>query len=599
VTTGRAVPASLILSRRDLEFLLYEWLDVAALTARPRFAEHSRDTFDDVIDLAERIAAQDFQPHYRAGDLCEPHLAGGRVVLVPEVAAALDRLTRSGLMAGAFDEEFGGAQLPAVVAKAANLWLQAANPATSAYPLLTAAAAGLLLARASTGQIDTWARPMIEGRYFATMCLSEPQAGSSLADIVTRAEPQADGTFRLFGTKMWISGGEHELGENIVHLVLAKIPGGPPGVGGISLFIVPKVLASGERNDITLAGLNHKMGFRGTVNAVLAFGDGGHRPGGDVGAVGYLVGEPHDGLTAMFHMMNEARIGVGLCAAALGYTGYLHSLDYARTRVQGRPAGADRDGAPVPIVEHADVRRMLLAQKAYAEGALALGLYCARLLDEQRTGATDADRETAGLLLDVLTPIAKSWPSQWCLQANHLAIQVLGGYGYTRDFPVEQFYRDNRLNMIHEGTHGVQAADLLGRKIPGRGGACLTALAGAIRATVARAAAGPGEARLYAAELAAALDRFADVTATLAAVPDPATRLANASTYLEAVGHLVIAWLWLEQVLAAAAGTEPVHDGKRRAAAYFYRWELPKTRAMFDLLADLDRTILDTPSAVL
>lgn len=591
--------SSVILARRDVQFLLYEWLGVAKLTERPRFAEHSRDTFDAVLELAERIATNDFQPHNRSADQCEPRIVDGRVVLVPEVGVALDRLTQSGLMASTFDAELGGAQLPTVVAKAAMTWLQAANSATAAYPFLTSAAAALLVAHGSQEQIDVWARPMIEGQYFGTMCLSESQAGSSLGDMTTRAEPQADGTFRVFGSKMWISAGEHDLTDNIVHLVLAKLPSGPVGVAGISLFIVPKVLRTGERNDVTLAGLNHKMGFRGTVNTVLSLGEARHLPGGFPGAVGYLVGEPHGGLAAMFHMMNEARIGVGLGATALGYTGYLHSLEYARTRVQGRRPGSDRHGPAIAIVEHADVRRMLLAQKAYVEGALALGLYCALLLDEQQTGATEADREVAGLLLDVLTPIAKSWPSQWCLHANDLAIQVLGGYGYTRDFPVEQFYRDNRLNMIHEGTHGVQAADLLGRKVYLRDGVGLAALVAAMRSTIKRAAAAGAVSKEYASDLGCAVDRMAQVTDELARVADLEARLANASVYLEAVGHVVIAWLWLEQLLAAESGQEPIHEGKRHAAAYFFRWELPKTQTMFDLLRDLDETVLATPASVL
>src|SRR5919112_1571674 len=348
---------------------------------------------------------------------------------------------------------------------------------------------------------------MVEGLFFGTMCLSEPQAGSSLSDVTTRAEPQDDGTYRLFGNKMWISAGEHELSENIVHLVLAKIPGGPPGVKGISLFVVPKKLVdTGERNDVVLAGLNHKMGYRGTTNTLLNFGEGVHTPGGRAGAVGYLVGEQHRGLTYMFHMMNEARIGVGMGATVLGYTGYLHALEYARTRTQGRPAGAkDPSAPPVPIVEHTDVRRMLLAAKSYAEGGLALGLYCARLVDEEQTAESEEERARAHLL-DTLTPIAKAWPSQWGPVADDLAIQVHGGYGYTRDYPVEQFYRDNRLNPIHEGTNGIQALDLLGRKVVMADGAGLALLGKTIGATTARAAG--TEWAGFAADLDAALARL-------------------------------------------------------------------------------------------
>ncbi|MCU1672306.1 MAG: acyl-CoA dehydrogenase [Frankiales bacterium] len=582
--------ASELLSRRDLDFLLYEWLDVEQLTKRARHADHSRETFDAVLDLSEQVATTHFAPHNKKADANEPYVGDdGKVVLIPEVRAALEVFAKTGLIASSMDYEVGGMQLPAVVAGACFAWFQAANVGTSSYPFLTIGGANLLIAHGTPEQVETYVRPMLEGRWFGTMCLSEPQAGSSLSDVTTRAEPQDDGSYRLFGNKMWISAGEHELSENIVHLVLAKIPGGPPGVKGISLFVVPKVLVeSGERNDVVLAGLNHKMGYRGTTNTLLNFGEGVHRPGGQAGAVGFLVGEPHRGLSYMFHMMNEARIGVGSGATALGYAGYLKSLRYARDRPQGRPiAGKDPSVPQVPIVQHADVKRMLLAQKSYVEGALALNLYCGRLVDEQRTAETEQERAKALLLLDVLTPIAKSWPSQWCLEANSLAIQVHGGYGYTREYDVEQLYRDNRLNPIHEGTHGIQGLDLLGRKVVMNGGAGLALLAETIGATIARA----GE-RPEAAQLQAAVDRVVEVTGTLWSGMDPEVALANASVYLEAVGHVVLAWIWLEQLLAAD-GEGDFYAGKRAAATYFFRYELPRTGPQLDLLASLDRTTLD------
>ncbi|MCW2693908.1 MAG: acyl-CoA dehydrogenase [Mycobacterium sp.] len=596
--------SSLIMSRRDLDFLLYEWLDVPSLTTRKRFAEHSRETFDAALDLGRDIATEHFAPHNKKSDANEPYVGPeGKVVLIPEVRQALTVFAEAGLMAGQMDESLGGMQLPNVVAKAVGLWFQAANVGTAAYPFLTTANANLLVAHGSTEQVDTFVRPMLEGRWFGTMCLSEPQAGSSLADITTRAEPQDDGTYRLTGTKMWISGGDHELSENIVHLVLAKIPGGPAGVKGISLFIVPKYLVAadgglGDRNDVALVGLNHKLGYRGTTNTLLNFGEGVHTPGGRAGAVGQLLGEPHRGLAYMFHMMNEARVGVGLGATALGYTGYLHALDYARTRTQGRrPGDKDPSTPPLPIIEHSDVRRMLLAQKAYVEGGLALGLYCSLLVDEQDTAPEEADRERAALLLDVLTPVAKSWPSQWCLEANSLAIQVHGGYGYTRDYNVEQFYRDNRLNPIHEGTHGVHGLDLLGRKAIMRGGAGLRLLLETVGATLVRATEAGGEAAELAARLRPVVDRIGATTAALWGTGDPDVALANATVYLEAVGHAVVAWMWLEQLLAAAGKTGDFYDGKRQAARYFFRWELPRVGPQLDLLDSLDRTLLDTDPA--
>jgi alkylation response protein AidB-like acyl-CoA dehydrogenase len=586
---------SLLLSRPDLEFLLYEWLDVEALTRRPRHADHSRETFDAALELSERIATDHFAPHNKKSDAQEPTFDGQDVHLIPEVKKALDVFARSGLIAGAMDAEIGGMQLPSVVAGACFAWFQAANIGTSSYPFLTIGNANLLRQYGTPDLVETYVRPMTEGRFFGTMCLSEPQAGSSLADVTTRAEPQQDGTYRLFGNKMWISAGEHDLAENIVHLVLAKIPGGPAGVKGISLFLVPKVVvASGERNDVVLAGLNHKMGYRGTTNTMLNFGEGVHRPGGAPGAIGYLVGEPHQGLSYMFHMMNEARIGVGSGATALGYTGYLRSLAYARTRTQGRPVGAkDPAAPPVPIIEHADVKRMLLAQKAYVEGALALNLYCGRLVDEQKTGNTPEDRERAELLLDVLTPIAKSWPSQWCLEANSLAIQVHGGYGYTREYDVEQLYRDNRLNAIHEGTHGIQGLDLLGRKVVMRSGAGLLLLLETLGDTVSRSRLGGDELAALGAQLQAAADRVATVTGQLWGSGDVETALANSSVYLEAVGHVVVAWIWLEQLLAADGRTGDFYEGKRQAGRFFFRYELPRTAPQFDLLASLDRTTVE------
>ncbi len=600
--------ASLILSRRDLDFLLYEWLDAGTLCARERFAEHNRETFDAVLDLCEQLATDQFAPHNRKADLNEPTFDGDQVTLIPEVGAALKAFCDSGLMAAGQDYELGGMQLPCVIEKAGFAWFNAANVATAAYPMLTIGNANTLLKCGTLQQIDTYVKPLLAGRFFGTMCLSAPHAGSSLSDISTRSEPQPDGSYRLRGNKMWISGGEHELSENIVHLVLAKVPGPDgkliPGVKGISLFVVPKFLVKedgslGERNDIALAGLNHKMGFRGTTNCLLNFGEGKFRPGGQAGAVGHLVGTLHQGLAAMFHMMNEARIGVGLGAVTLGYTGYLHALDYARNRPQGRHPQATVPAQPqVKIIEHAYVQRMLLAQKAYVEGGMGLVLYCARLVDEVKTAPDATTREQATLLLDILTPIAKSWPSQWCLEANSLAIQVHGGYGYTRDYAVEQFYRDNRLNPIHEGTHGIQALDLLGRKVVMRKGEAFRLLSEKVMATVAAAGSLP-----QAAALAKRWQRLAEVTQVLHGTGDLNLTLANATVYLEAFGHLVLGWTWLEQYLvaeqnrSARSADDDFYAGKRQAFLWFHANEVPKVDAQLDLLASLDANVLQMQSA--
>lgn len=583
--------------RDTLDFLLNDWLKVQDLTLRERFKEHSGETFAAVLDTCERIAREKFAPFNRLSDTQEPHFDGERVHLPPATHDALAAYVESGMLAAAQDYEHGGMQLPCVIEMAANAFFSKASVGLGGYAMLTSGNANLLMAHGTDRQREVFARNEFAGRWFGTMCLSEPQAGSSLSDVATRAEPDGAGfesdplgpRYRLKGNKMWISAGEHEIAENIVHLVLAKIPGPDgkplPGTKGISLFVVPKHIVdaqgalTGERNDVSLAGLNHKLGYRGTTNCLLNFGEGRFTPGGRGGAVGYLVGKAGEGLRCMFHMMNEARIGVGLGAVTLGYAGYEASLEYARQRPQGRAitaTGKDAGSPQRPIVEHADVRRMLLAQKSYVEGGLALELYCARLVDELHT-AEPATAAEAKLLLEVLIPIAKSWPSEWCLEANSLAIQVLGGYGYTRDFPVEQYWRDNRLNMIHEGTHGIQALDLLGRKVVMDGGAALALLARRVDATIARALP-DAELGELANQLAAALAKVGRATKNAWATGQPEEALANATPYMQAFGHLVLAWIWLELALAAGRDTDFAR-GKQAAARYFFAYELPKTEA--------------------
>ena len=595
---------SRIVNRRDLHFQLFEVLDAASLARHARFAEHSRETFVAALDAALAIADEKFAPHNRKADEHEPRFEDGRVVMIPEVKEALDAYVEAGFMAASADQELGGMQLPVTISHACQAIFEAANVGTTAYASLTVGNARLIATFGSPAQRRRYLPHLLSGRFFGTMALTEPQAGSSLADITTTATPRPDGTYSIAGTKCFISGGDHELSENIVHLVLAKIPGGPPGVKGISLFIVPKRRVNddgtlGPRNDVELAGLFHKMGYRGTTSTQLAFGERGQ-------CVGELVGEPHRGLSYMFQMMNGARIGVGLGAVMIGYSSYLHALDYARERPQGRPLGAKDPAAPqVPIVEHPDVRRMLLASKAYVEGGLALALYAARLHDEEHAGGDPEARRSARVLLDLLTPVVKAWPAVWCCEASSLAIQVHGGYGYTREYPVEQLYRDNRLNPIHEGTNGIQALDLLGRKAVGEGGAALAALGRALAGDV-EAARGVEALREHAGALADAWERLVATTRKLglALSKDVELGLANASVYLEAFGHVVVAWMWLRQGLAAARGLgrgeaadADFYRGKLAACRYFFRWELPRTRPQLELLESLDPTCLQTSPA--
>ncbi|MDG3444103.1 acyl-CoA dehydrogenase [Nitrospirillum amazonense] len=596
---------------RDLGFLLHDWLDLKGLLAYPHFQDHSVETVDAMLDIAGRVAADTFLTHYKAADSQEPHLVEGQVRILPAIHQALAAFAEVGMFAAPFDAEVGGLQLPQLAYSAAMAHFMAANVATSAYPMLTTGNAKLLVRYANEALVKACALPEIEGRYFGTMCLSEPQAGSSLADIATRAVPDGDdglgARYRLFGNKMWISGGDQDASENIIHLVLAKVPGPDgkliPGTQGISLFVVPKVLVSGsdyagQRNDVVVAGLNHKMGYRGTANCLLNFGEGAHhRPGGIAGAVGYRVGGVGQGLPIMFQMMNSARISVGLGAAMLGYRGYRLAVDYARDRRQGRPIGG-RGGAPIAIIDHPDVRRLLLAQKAYAEGALALVLYCARLVDEELHGPAEGRDEAAGLL-SLLTPIAKTWPSEWGLAANDLAIQVHGGYGYTRDFDVEQLYRDNRLNPIHEGTTGVQGLDLMGRKTLKDDGASLATLRHRVTATVERARHLPALAD-FAHVLDVTWARIGALVGHLKAAGDDVASLAQATSFLSAFGHAVVAWQWLDQAVVAgslAATDDPdetaFRAGKLAACRFFFETEVPRVDVWLGIVgrrSDLTQT---------
>ena len=595
--------------RKTLDFLLYQWLDVESLNKRERFTDHSRETFDAVLDTCERIAREKYAPFNRLVDAQEPQFDGEKVILPQATHDAHAAYVASGMLSAAQDYALDGMQLPYAVEAAANAFFACASVSIGSN-MLTAGNAGLLLVHGTDKQKEVFANNEFSGRWAGTMCLSEPQAGSSLSDITTRATPDIGGTlgddwqsdalgprYRLKGNKMWISSGDHELTENIIHLVLAKIPDTSgklvAGTRGISLFIVPKKMVNeqsqltGERNDVALAGLNHKLGWRGTTNTLLNFGEGKFTPGGQAGAIGYLVGKPGEGLRCMFHMMNKARIGVGTAATMLGLAGYYASLDYAKNRPQGRVLGASGKDASQPqvrIIEHADVKRMLLAQKSYCEGALALELYCARMVDEEMTGDV-ASAEEARLILEVLMPIAKSWPSEWCLEANSLAIQIHGGYGYTRDFPVEQYWRDNRLNMIHEGTHGIQAADLLGRKVLMEGGKAWQLLMQRIGATSKRAAQFP-QLVGYAGDLDNAVIAVNDATRAAWSTANPNEALANAVPYMQAFGHMVIAWMWLDVAINKIA----VKAINTPAMVYFYHYELPRIAAWLKVVASRDLT---------
>lgn len=586
-----------LLNDRDIAFQLYEALDTAALLSRPPYADHSREIFDATLATAKAVAEKYFADHNAKGDANEPTLDGDAVQLIPETRAAWNAFAEAGFLAAHESVEEGGAQLPEVIFRVVMAYINAANVSTSAYPFITIGVINLLRAFGSADQKARYLPLLMSGRANGTMALTEPGQGSALGDIKVTAEPAEDGSYRLFGQKMFISCADHNITDNVIHMVLAKIRGAPAGVKGISLFIVPKYLVNedgtpGARNDVVVAGLNHKMGYRNATNTALNFGE-------REGAIGYLVGEPHQGLGYMFQMMNEARIGIGLGAAAIAYQGYNLSLDYARNRPQGRlPSSSDPTSAQVLLVEHADVRRMLLAQKAYAEGGLFMGLFASSLFEDQHTAPDPEQREQAALLLDLITPIVKSWPSKYGCIGNDHAIQILGGAGYMREYGAEQLYRDQRLNPIHEGAEAIHGLDLLGRKVQMRGGAGHRALLEAARQDAA--AAGPRCAP-FAQRLSEALLLLDATTTALRArlAEDIDLGLANATLYLDFYGRVLAAWLWLKQAMAAEAGLardphpddEAFYLGKLQTARYYVEWELPQIHWQAELL----RTANPTP----
>ena len=589
---------SMIVNRRDLDFVLYETLGLNKILESDRYADYDRESLDAIMDLCQTIAEDQFLPCAAKLDANEPKFVDGKVETISELKEAIAAYQEAGLCASAYDSDVGGMQLPWMMDQALNGMFVCANNPAHIYLFLTQGVANMLNACGSDELKRKYLPDLVDGNWFGTMCLSEPQAGSSLADIRTKADLNADGSYLISGTKMWISGGEQDITENIIHMVLAKIPGSPPGVKGISLFLVPKNRVNddgsiGDFNNIALAGLNHKMGCRGATNCLLNFGESGD-------SIGYLVGEPNQGLANMFHMMNEARISVGMSAVMTGLGGYLYSLDYARNRPQGRPlVNRNPEDPQIMISEHADIKRMLMTQKAFIEGAQTLIYYCAELIDTKKLSDDKDQHQRIDLLLDLLTPICKSWPSEYCLEANKLAIQVLGGYGYTREYPVERLYRDNRLNHIHEGTWGIQGLDILGRKVRMHGGAAVSILRQEIQGTI-DSAGSHSELVSFCEQLGSSLLLVEETIDAVGKADDPSLALANATIFLDAMGHFVIAWMWLKQAVAALEGKQKgntaddaFYEGKVSAMKFFFNYELPKIKPNLELVAQLDSTCYD------
>ncbi len=594
-----------LVNLRDIRFVLYEMLDVEELTKHEYYADHSRETFDTVIDAAYELAREVCWPAYmemdRIGATYDPK---SKTTSVPEPMHRIWQAYKQGGWHGETAPfELGGQQVPGAVAAATALIFNAANTAANMYMGGAVGAAGLIRSFGSDELKKTCLEKLYSGGWGGSMCLTEPQAGSSLSDVKTTAVKASGGDYYLItGTKCFISNGDQDITDNIVHPVLARLPGAPPGVKGISLFIVPKYRftadgSPGELNDVVTAGIEHKLGLRGNATATLTFGDSGD-------CRGWLLGEPNRGLAYMFLLMNHARIATGLQATSLASNAYQHALQYARERLQGRKATEKDPTTPqLPIIEHADVRRMLLVQKATTEGMFALLAYAALLGDRELCGADEAERAAARDVLDLLTPVCKAYGSEASYDSIVLAIQCYGGYGFSEEFPLAQMLRDGKVFPIYEGTNGIQAMDLLGRKVVMKGGEAFRALLAQMSRTVEEASSVAVLADM-ARQVDKALNDVGETTAHLAGIAmsgDVELYISSATAYLQMFSRLVISWLFLWQATVAqkaldagASGAEQsYYAGKLATARFYLNNELPHLHATAEILRSGERTALD------
>jgi len=570
-----------LVSDRDVDFLLYEMLDTPGLCVFPDFAEHSRETFDLYVRSTRRLAREVLFPAYKPMDEQPAHLVAGAVKTHPLMREIWPHLVELGVLRATRPTAVGGHALPFSVGVAAHAYLMAANLSACAFAGLTSGAAHLIEAFGDEYLRQEMMARMYAGEWTGTMALTEPQAGSSLADVTTRAVKGEGDTYLVRGSKIFISGADHDLAENVVNMTLARIEGAPAGIKGLSLFAVPKLRFEAGAlvpNDVHVTGVIHKIGWRGLPSLALSFGDNGD-------CRGWLVGEPNKGLSYMFQMMNDARIMVGLNGVATASVAYHEALAYAKNRAQGRPLTQKDPTRPqVPIIEHADVRRMLLRQKAIVEGSFALVAFTAYESDVARH-TTDAEvRRRASLLLDALTPIAKSFPAEWGFEANALSLQVHGGYGYSSEQLPEAWLRDQKLNSIHEGTTGIHGLDLLGRRIVADAGAPVRILLEETDLTIARAKRA-GVDGSWGQALAEATRTLAELTAHLGGLGmqgDIDAMMLHSTDFLALSSITVVAWLWLwqaalsKEALAAGAADTDFYEGKLCAAQYWIRTELPR-----------------------
>ena len=597
--------ANKYISIRNLKFMLHEVLDLTKVNSLPKFQDYDAEAYNMALDAAKDLSDTYLFPIFREMDKKKAYYdeASGKVKVHPELPKAIKALGAGGWIGTYATYEQGGQQMPNVLLNSARLIMHAANTNAAAYTLLTDGASNLIRSFGSTALNEYYIPKMMAGEWQGTMALTEPQAGSSLSDVTTSAKLNEDGSYQIKGQKIYISGGDYETTENIIHLTLARIEGAPAGTKGISLFVVPKFRQENGgfvSNDVTTAGLYGKMGQKGYVAAHLMMGEQDN-------CKGYLVGQEHRGLRYMFQMMNEARIGTGAMAAGSASAAYYASLQYANERPQGRhPSNKDVTQPQVLIIEHADVRRMLLFQKSISEGGIALVQLCAYYSDIAEN-AEGAAKEDAHLLLELLTPVVKSYPSEWGNLAVSAGMQVLGGAGYTDDFPLEQYYRDIRINAIYEGTTTIHGMDILGRKIMAQNGRALKLLLEEMKSTIDGAAKNTAL-QNYAAKLGNAAKSLHETSmhlVQLAMKDRPEVFLSDATLYLEMFGIVTVSWLWLKQALVAQTAIDNkaeneeylFYQGKVHAMKYYFEYELPKIQPLIERLMSSEKLTLDIESA--
>lgn len=580
-------------SRQNLNFLLFEVFGTDKLSQHEYFSEFNKDTIDMVLRTAYVMSERMMRPYLREMDKNPPVYRDGEVYVNPAVKDFILKCGEIGFIAAPFPAKDGGQQLPRTVVAACNYMFSAANYSLSVYPGLTSGAANLILNFGAKELREYYLPRMFSGEWQGTMALTEPEAGSSLSDVRTRATRTEEGFFKIRGQKIFISAGTHNAVDNVVHLMLARIEGAPAGVKGISLFVVPKLRGDGkgglEPNDLFCGGIEHKLGYRGSPITQLHMGENND-------CRGWLVGEENQGLGYMFRMMNEERINVGLGATGIASAAYYDSLKYAMERKQGRPLGNKNPESPqCEIIEHADIKRMLLLQRAITEGSLSLALQVSYYLDKLGI-CNDEEREKFDLLVEFLTPIVKSYPSEKGVLSTSAGLQILGGYGFCEDFNLEQHFRDMRIHPIHEGTTGIQGQDILGRKATMRNGAALKLFRREINSAIAEAKEFTGLVS-YAGKLSSSLDRFIKASESLFALASQGKTeefLSDATLYLEMAGTMAIAWQWLLQGIAAFKGMDKTgepffknfYSAKIHTMKYFFRYELPAVETISEILTD-------------